>query len=118
MKRCKITISSGFFKNPLCRKDIEMMVCNINVPPKQHSLSNQRFKMSEKLCLQWNSFNENVNPAFGRLRSDKEFTDVTLACEDGQQMEAHKVILASPKYRKSRIETKPFALNPLRQISG
>ena len=45
--------------------------------------------MSEKLCFQWNDFKENVNSAFGRLRSDKEFTDVTLACEDGQQVEAH-----------------------------
>ena len=26
---------------------------------------------------------------------DKEFTDVTLACEDGKQVEAHKVILAA-----------------------
>ena len=51
--------------------------------------------MSEQLCLQWNDFKENVNFAFGSLRNDKEFTDVTLACEDGQQMEAHKVILAS-----------------------
>ena len=51
--------------------------------------------MSEKLCLQWNDFKENVNSAFGKLRDDKEFTDVTLACEDGQQMEAHKVILAA-----------------------
>ena len=51
--------------------------------------------MSEKLCLQWNDFKENVNSAFGRLRGDKEFTDVTLACEDGQQVEAHKVILAA-----------------------
>ena len=51
--------------------------------------------MSEKLCLQWNEFNENVTSAFVRLRDDKEFTDVTLACEDGQQMEAHKIILAS-----------------------
>ena len=51
--------------------------------------------MSEKLCLQWNDFKENINSAFGRLRDDKEFTDVTLACEDGQQMEAHKVILAA-----------------------
>ena len=50
--------------------------------------------MAEKLCLQWNDFKGNVNSAFGRLRDDKEFTDVTLACEDGQQMEAHKVILA------------------------
>ena len=51
--------------------------------------------MSEQLCLQWNDFRENVNSAFGSLRNDKEFTNVTLACEDGQQMEAHKVILAS-----------------------
>ena len=52
-------------------------------------------RMSEKLCLQWNDFKENVNSAFGKLRNDKEFTDVTLVCEDGQQMEAHKVIIAS-----------------------
>ena len=51
--------------------------------------------MSEKLCLQWNDFQENLNSAFGELRNDKEFSDVTLACEDGTQIEAHKVILAS-----------------------
>ena len=51
--------------------------------------------MSENLCLQWNDFTENVNSAFARLRDDKEFTDVTLACEDGQQIEAHKAILAA-----------------------
>ena len=58
--------------------------------------------MSEKLCLQWNDFKENVNFAFGSLRNDQEFTDVTLSCEDGQQMEAHKVILAasSPFFQK------------------
>ena len=49
----------------------------------------------EKLCLQWNDFKENVSSAFGQLRGDKELSDVTLACEDGQQIEAHKVILAS-----------------------
>ena len=51
--------------------------------------------MSEKLCLQWNDFKENVNSVFGKLRDNKEFTDVTLICEDGQQIESHKVILAS-----------------------
>ena len=58
--------------------------------------------MSEKLCLQWNDFEENVKTAFGNLREDKHFTDVTLACEDGQQLEAHKVILAasSPFFQK------------------
>ena len=51
--------------------------------------------MSEKLCLKWNDFQENINTAFGSLRQDKDFTDVTLACEDGQQIEAHKVTLAA-----------------------
>ena len=51
--------------------------------------------MSEKLCLKWNDFQENVNTAFGSLRGDRDFSDVTLACEDGKQFEAHKVILAA-----------------------
>merc|ERR1712129_271347 len=36
-----------------------------------------------------------MGSAFGTLREDREFADVTLACEDGQQVAAHKVILAS-----------------------
>merc|ERR1712129_86209 len=32
---------------------------------------------------------------FGALKDEKEFADVTLVCEDGQQMEAHKIVLAS-----------------------
>ena len=32
--------------------------------------------------------------AFGYLRDDNDFAHVTLACEDDQQVEAHKVILA------------------------
>ena len=51
--------------------------------------------MAEKLCLQWNDFKENVSSSFGELREDADLTDVTLVCEDGKQVEAHKVILAS-----------------------
>ena len=51
--------------------------------------------MSEKLLLQWNEFQENASTAFGSLRDDPDFADVTLVCEDGQQVEAHKVILAA-----------------------
>ena len=50
---------------------------------------------NEKLCLQWNEFKENISSAVGDLRHDNEFTDVTLACEDGQQVEAHKVVLVA-----------------------
>ena len=58
--------------------------------------------MSEKLCLQWNDFKDNVSSSFGELREDNDFTDVTLACEDGKQVEVHKVILAvsSPFFKE------------------
>ena len=51
--------------------------------------------MSEKLCLQWNDFQDNVKGAFGNLRESTDFADVTLVCEDGHQIEAHKFILAA-----------------------
>ena len=54
-----------------------------------------KFTMAEKLCLQWNDFKENIISSFGSLRGDNDFTDVTLACEDGEQVEAHKMILAA-----------------------
>ena len=50
---------------------------------------------SEKFCLKWNDFQKNINTAFGSLRKDKDFSDVTLASEDGEQIEAHKVVLAA-----------------------
>ena len=51
--------------------------------------------MSEKLFLQWNDFQDNIKGAFGNFRKDENFNDVTLVCEDGKQVEAHKVILAA-----------------------
>ena len=50
---------------------------------------------TEKLCLQWNDFKENISSSFGELRGDRDFTDVTLVCEDGKQVEADRVILAA-----------------------
>ena len=49
---------------------------------------------NEKLCLKWNDFQNLAQVSFRELRTDSDFTDVTLACEDGQHIEAHKVILA------------------------
>ena len=49
---------------------------------------------SDKLSLKWNEFIENISTSFASLRKNGELSDVTLACEDGQQLEAHKVVLA------------------------
>ena len=53
------------------------------------------FELCEKLCLQWNDYQQNIKGAFSLFREDKGFNNVTLVCEDGQQLEAHKVILAA-----------------------
>jgi len=55
---------------------------------------------SEKFCLRWNDFETNISVAFRELRDDKDFFDVTLACDD-EQIQAHKVILSacSPFFR-------------------
>ena len=55
----------------------------------------QKMVNSEKLCLQWNEFPKIVRSAFEDLRDDHDLTDVTLVCNDGKQVEAHKVVLAS-----------------------
>jgi len=57
---------------------------------------------SEKFCLRWNDFESNVSTAFRDLREEKDFFDVTLACDDSSQVAAHKVILAacSPFFRE------------------
>jgi len=55
---------------------------------------------SEKFCLRWNDFESNISCAFRELRDDKDFFDVTLACDD-DQIQAHKVIISacSPFFR-------------------
>ena len=50
---------------------------------------------SEKFSLKWIDFQENMSSAFGSLREEPDFADVTLACEDGFQIKAHKVIIAA-----------------------
>jgi len=55
---------------------------------------------SEKFCLRWNDFESNISSAFRELRDNKDFFDITLACDD-EQIQAHKVILSacSPFFR-------------------
>jgi len=74
--------------------------------------------MSEKLCLKWNNFEENVNTAFGNLRGNRDFSDVALACEDGQQFEAHRVILAAPSPFFQRLFERNKHPHPLIYMRG
>ena len=72
---------------------------------------------AEKFCLAWNDFQSNISAAFCELRNDKDFFDVTLACDD-EQIQAHKVILSacSPFFR-SVLRRNPHA-HPLLYLKG
>ena len=49
---------------------------------------------SEKFCLKWNEFEKNISFALRDFKEEKDFYDVTLACED-KQVEAHKIIISA-----------------------
>ena len=49
----------------------------------------------DKFCLKWDDFDTNIGEYFGKLRDDQISYDVTLATDDGQQIQAHKLILSA-----------------------
>jgi len=60
---------------------------------------NAFFKLIEmdrdKFCVQWNEFEGNFQNSFKVLRNQEKLFDVTLATDDGHQVQAHKVILSA-----------------------
>ena len=70
-----------------------------------------------KFCLRWKDFENNISNSFIELRDDKDFFDVTLAC-NGNQLQAHKVILSacSPFFR-SILKKNPYP-HPLLYLKG
>jgi NAD(P)H-nitrite reductase large subunit len=49
----------------------------------------------ENYCLKWNEFEANILDSFRKLREDRRLFDVTLATDDGHQIQAHKMILST-----------------------
>ena len=51
--------------------------------------------MNENFSLKWSKFQQHTSLTFKDLRVDKDYFDVTLACDDNKDVSAHKVILSS-----------------------
>ena len=62
--------------------------------------------------LTWTDFEANIKSALFDIKREKDFSDVTLACED-RQVEAHKLILAANSTFFSRILKKFKHSHPL-----
>ena len=74
----------------------------------------------ENISFQWPDFRGNLISSFARLRWDSEFTDVTLVCEDGKQVDTHKLVLvSSPFFLKVLTENKhPHPLIYMRGVKS
>ena len=51
--------------------------------------------ISGQFCLKWEDFETNIRHSFRGLREERDPFDVTLASDDGHQVEAHKIILSA-----------------------
>ena len=73
---------------------------------------------TEKFCLKWNEFEENIRHSFQGLRHQQKLFDVTLATDDGHQIEAHRVILSSGSDFFSDVFSKCAKSNMLVYLKG
>merc|ERR1712129_55199 len=72
----------------------------------------------EVVELAWADYQATTTSTFQHLWREKHFTDVTLACEDGQQVEAHRAILAACSNFFQNILLKQPHANPLNVPRG
>ena len=56
----------------------------------------------EKFRVEWNGYEKTVFDAFKGIRQSSDLFDVTLACDDGKIVKAHKFLLSvfSPMFKK------------------
>ncbi|XP_050303290.1 nucleus accumbens-associated protein 2-like [Anthonomus grandis grandis] len=50
---------------------------------------------SQQFCLRWNNHRTNLVSVFDELLQNEAFTDVTLACDGGSPIKAHRMVLAA-----------------------
>ena len=67
----------------------------------------------EKFCLNWNGYDVNIRDSLKKLRDDQRLFDVTLATDDGQHIQAHKIILSAGSHFFSDIFLKSNHTNML-----
>ena len=64
-----------------------------------------------KIALARPDFNDSCQKIFTSLLDNPDFSDVTLACEDGALVNGHKFLLsAASPYLRSQFKTFPFSM--------
>ena len=74
--------------------------------------------MNDKYNLSWDNFKTGASDTFKSLIDDTDFLDVTIACDDGSSVKAHKVILSSASSVLKKILTNNPHQHPLIYLKG
>merc|ERR1712179_721428 len=72
----------------------------------------------DKWCMKWNEFDTNIREYLRIIREDKRMFDVTLVTDDGQNIQAHKLILSAGSHFFSDIFLKSNQTNMLIYLKG
>jgi tRNA U34 5-carboxymethylaminomethyl modifying enzyme MnmG/GidA len=72
----------------------------------------------DKFCLKWSDFEINIRQTFKELREDQNQLDVTLATDDGYQIQAHKIVLSAGSMFFGKIFVKPHHPHPFIYLKG
>ena len=72
----------------------------------------------EKYCLKWDDFESNIRESFRKLREEERLFNVTLATDDGKQMQAHTMVLSAGSHFFSEIFLKSDHTNMLIYLKG
>merc|ERR1719481_2243709 len=72
----------------------------------------------DNFCLNWNGHASNIREYFKKLREEQRLFDVTLATDDGQLVQAHKIILSAGSIFFSEIFTESNHPNMLIYLKG
>jgi len=69
--------------------------------------------IQDQFSLKWKDFHANIATSFKGLRDDDDFLDVTVACDEDKQLQAHKVILATCSLTSGRCSEKNKSQHPV-----
>ena len=75
--------------------------------------------MTDGYSFSWREFQENLKATCKEFRKSSEFSDVTLVCGDGVQVEGHKIILSSGSdFFRTLLRGQAHHPNPLIYLRG
>jgi len=68
--------------------------------------------------ITWDEFGQSIKESFREVLETQDFSDVTLACEDGLEIEAHRIVLSSGSSFFRNILTKTKHPHPYLYLKG